>query len=147
MPRVDFYHLQNKPLEEVLPKLLEKAYETGKNIKIKIGNPERVETINSHLWTYDDEAFLPHGSAKDGNTKMQPIFLTFDDENPNDAEFLFLIDGAKENINGFERVFNIFDGDDAEALNKAREFWKELKSGDADLHYWQLINGKWTEKV
>ena len=46
MSRVDFYHLQNQTLENVLPKLLEKAYETGKKVKIKVGNEERVEFIN-----------------------------------------------------------------------------------------------------
>ena len=43
MSRVDFYHLQNQRLEDVLPKLLEKAYGTGKKIVVKIGNEERVE--------------------------------------------------------------------------------------------------------
>lgn len=47
MSRVDFYHLQNQTLENVLPKLLEKAYETGKKVKIKVGNEERVEFINT----------------------------------------------------------------------------------------------------
>lgn len=66
MTRVDFYHLQKQTLEQVLPKLLEKAYSTGKNIKIKVGNEMRVEFINSHLWTFDDTSFIPHGSKKDG---------------------------------------------------------------------------------
>ena len=48
--RIDFYHLQNQNLEDVLPKLLSKAYSTGQKIVIKIGTPERVEFINTHLW-------------------------------------------------------------------------------------------------
>lgn len=57
MSRVDFYHLQNQTLENVLPKLLEKAYETGKKVKIKVGNEERVEFINTFLWTFNDQSF------------------------------------------------------------------------------------------
>ena len=57
MTQIDFYHLQKQTLEAVLPKLLEKAYGTGKKIKVKIGNPERVEFINSILWTYEEESF------------------------------------------------------------------------------------------
>ena len=34
MSRVDFYHLQNQTLENDLAKVLEKAYETGKKVKI-----------------------------------------------------------------------------------------------------------------
>lgn len=64
MTRVDFYHLQQKSLEDVLPPLLQKAYSTGKRIKIKTPNEERTEYINSLLWTFNDESFLPHGSKK-----------------------------------------------------------------------------------
>ena len=88
MAQIDFYHLQKQTLEAVLPKLLGKAYGTGKKIKVKIGNPERVEFINSILWTYEDESFLPHGSKKDGSAEEQPIWLTAGEDNPNSAEFL-----------------------------------------------------------
>ena len=47
MTRVDFYHIQKAPLEQVLPKLCEKAYATKKRIKILLGIDERVEFINS----------------------------------------------------------------------------------------------------
>ena len=92
MPQADFYHLQKQTLENVLPKLLEKAYATGKRIKVKIGNEERVEFINGILWTYDDQSFIPHGSKKDGFAEDQPVWLTAGDDNPNNAEFLFLVD-------------------------------------------------------
>ena len=148
--RVDFYHLQRQVLEDVLPKLLEKAYLTGKKIKVKVGTEPRIEFLNSLLWTYNDEAFLPHGSKKDGNAELQPIFLSSDSDNPNNADFLFLTDGAKANSEEllcFERVFNIFDGNNSEVLNQARNFWRELKELKAELHYWQQdTNGKWNEK-
>lgn len=151
MSRVDFYHLQNQSLENVLPKLLEKAYETGKQIKIKIGNEERVEFINALLWTYDDQSFIPHGSKKDGFAELQPIWLSINDDNPNKAEMLFLVDGAKtniENINDFTRVFNIFDGNSESAVAEAREFWKELKTAEAELYYWQQDEqGRWKQKA
>ena len=148
--RVDFYHLQKQILDDVLPKLLEKAYSTGKKIKVKVGTEQRVDFLNSLLWTYNEESFLPHGSKKDANAELQPIWLSDDEQNPNRAEFLFLVDGATETpdvLETFERVFNIFDGNSNEALNKAREFWKQLKSANAELHYWQQSNdGRWSEK-
>ena len=76
MTRTDFYHLQSQNLETVLPKLLEKAYSTGKSIVVRVGTAERVEFLNALLWTYDDQSFLPHGSSKDGNAELQPIWLT-----------------------------------------------------------------------
>ena len=151
MSRVDFYHLQRQTLDEVLPKLLEKAYETGQKILVKIGNEERVEFINSLLWTYNDQSFLPHGSKKDGNGDIQPIWLTAENDNPNGASLLFLVDGAEasmETVAAFSRIFNIFDGDNSEAVQKSREFWKALKAAEYECHYWQQDDaGKWTSKA
>ena len=150
MSRIDFYHLQKQSLDEVLPVLLNKAYATGKRILLKIGKPEDMERINSWLWTYSDESFLPHGSKKDGFAEQQPIWLTSDDDNPNQAEFLFLADGAEvsiEIITKFERVFNIFDGRSEEALSQARRLWKTYKDAGNEVYYWQQSDrGAWQQK-
>jgi DNA polymerase-3 subunit chi len=149
MTKVDFYHLQKQTLEDILPRLLEKALESGKKAKVKIGNEERVEFINLLLWTYKDFSFLPHGSKKDGNADRQPVWLSSGEDNPNDAEFLFLVDGARASdgeLEKFARVFNIFDGNEENALNQARDFWKRLKDGSFELSYWQQENGRWTAK-
>lgn len=150
MSRVDFYHLQNKRLEDVLPKLLEKVYAINKRAVVRIGNNERVDFLNSLLWTYDEQSFLPHGSKKDGMSEMQPIWLTSENDNPNEAEFLFLVDGAEANIEEiqkYERIFNIFDGNSAESLDRARAFWKELKQQSIDIFYWQQNqSGSWEQK-
>ena len=151
MTQVDFYHLQKQSLENVLPKLLEKAYATGKPIKVKVGNEERVEFINSALWSYDEQSFLPHGSKKDGFGEDQPIWISAGDDTPNQAVFLFLVDGAAvslDMLSQYERVFNIFDGNSEAALNQARTFWKELKTSSNTINYWQQDDaGKWNKKA
>ena len=143
MTRVDFYHLQKQTLEQVLPKLLEKAYSLGKAIK--------VEFINSQLWTFDDTSFIPHGSKKDGFAEEQPIWLSAGDDNPNHATLLFLVDGADispDDAQNFERIFNIFDGNDENALGLARGQWKQFKSSGLETYYWQQeSSGKWIQKA
>ena len=150
MSRVDFYHLQQQTLEQVLPKLLEKAYKTKQNIVVKVGNDERVEFLNSQLWTFDDTSFIPHGSRKDGFGEQQPIWLTAGEDNPNQATMMFLVDGASaslEALGKFERVFNIFDGNSPSAVDQARLFWKELKAAEnMEVYYWKKDeNGRWTQ--
>lgn len=151
MTRIDFYHLQKTPLEQVLPRLTEKAYATKKRIKILVGTEERVEFINSLLWTYNEESFLPHGSKKDGFVEDQPIFISAGEENENGAALLILVDGAEpevSSLNNFERVLNIFDGNNEVALNNARTYWKEIKTQGFELHYWQQnMNGSFEQKV
>lgn len=151
MSRVDFYHLQKQTLDEVLPKLLLKAYSTGHRILVKVGTAERVEFINNWLWTFSDESFLPHGSKKDGFANQQPIWITADDENANTADYLFLVDGADCDVSmvrAFERVFNIFDGNSQTALQQARDMWKKYKDVGSEIHYWQQNSaGVWENKV
>ena len=151
MTRVDFYHLQTAPLEQILPKLCEKAYNTGKHIKILLETEDRIEFINSLLWTYDEESFLPHGSKKDGFADEQPIFISTSEDNENNADILILADGAIldiEKLKPYERVLNIFDGNNEHALNNARQYWKELKTLNCELHYWQQKdNGSFEQKI
>lgn len=82
---------------------------------------------------------------------MQPIWLSAGDDNPNGATMLFLVDGAKIDLDGlkqYERVFNIFDGNSETAVNAARTFWKELKGAGEEIYYWQQEdNGRWKQKA
>ena len=151
MARIDFYHLQKSVVEQALPRLLEKAYANGKPILVKIGNEARVEFLNTALWTYDDQSFLPHGSNKDGNAELQPIWLTSGDDNPNGAKMLFLVDGAKIDVADlpqFERIFNLFDGSNDENLQQARDFWRRIKEAGHECFYWQQDDaGRWQQKA
>src|SRR5438128_3485978 len=92
MTEVLFYHLQNMSLEAVLPPLLEKSLERGWRVVVQAASEERVEALDSHLWTYRDDSFLPHGTWRDRDAADQPIILAVDDGNPNRASVRFLID-------------------------------------------------------
>jgi DNA polymerase-3 subunit chi len=144
-----FYHLQNVPLEKVLPQLLEKSLERGWRAIVRAGGPERLEAINSLLWTYSDDSFLPHGTRSDGPPELEPVFLTVEDENPNAANVLFLVDGAAPgDLAPYDRCVLMFDGRDEAALGAAREHWKRLKAGGHDATYWQQNDqGRWEKKA
>ncbi|MFN3627323.1 DNA polymerase III subunit chi [Parvibaculum sp.] len=149
MTEVLFYHLQNVPLEKVLPQLLEKSLERGWRAIVRAGGPERLEAINSLLWTYSDDSFLPHGTRSDGPPELEPVFLTVEDENPNAANVLFLVDGAAPgDLAPYDRCVLMFDGRDEAALGAAREHWKRLKAGGHDATYWQQNGqGRWEKKA
>jgi DNA polymerase-3 subunit chi len=133
-----FYHLQNAPLEKVLPQLLEKSLERGWRAIVRAGGLERLEALNSLLWTYSDDSFLPHGTRADGPAELEPVFLTVEDENPNGANVIFLVDGAEPgDLTPYERCVLMFDGRDEAALGAAREHWKRIKAEGHDATYWQ----------
>jgi DNA polymerase III subunit chi len=145
---VGFYHLLSTPLERALPRLLERALGQGHRIVVQAGSPERVEHLNALLWTYDEAGFLPHGSARDGNPGAQPIWLTHESENPNGASILFLVDGvAMEDLTGFTRCIDMFDGNNSEAVAAARDRWRAASAAGHTLTYWQQTEKGWEKKA
>jgi DNA polymerase-3 subunit chi len=149
MTEIGFYHLQRTPLERALPMLLEKVLERGFRAVVIAGSEERVEALDTALWTYRDDSFLPHGSARDGNAEAQPIWLTVEDENPNGASVLVLTDGTDSpHLDRFERCLLMFDGTDEEALAAARRRWQTYKSAGHTLTYnQQTEQGGWDKKA
>ena len=149
MTEVLFYHLERAPLEDVLPGLLEKCLERSWRVVVQAGSEERVAALDAHLWTYRDEAFLPHGTAKDGNPAAQPIWLTGGSDTPNGAKVRFLVDGAAgEDFAAYDRIVYLFDGRDAEALTQARGAWTAAKAAGHAATYWQQSeSGRWEKKA
>ena len=94
MTEILFYQLKGQTLEQVLPPLLQKSLERGWRVVVQASSEERVEALDAHLWTWRDDAFLPHGTARDSEAAEQPIVLTASAENPNGAAVRFLVDGA-----------------------------------------------------
>jgi DNA polymerase-3 subunit chi len=149
LTEVLFYHLQRQPLEHVLPTLLERSLARGWRVVVEAGSEERVEALDAHLWTYAEVSFLPHGSAKDGDLDRQPIALVTGSSNPNAAAVRFFVDGAlPDEVEGYDRVVLLFDGNDEDAVEAARVRWKALKAAGHDLTYWQQSDeGRWEKKA
>jgi DNA polymerase-3 subunit chi len=150
MTEIRFYHLTLKPLEAVLPVMLERTLNRdGRRAVVMAASEARVEALNAHLWTYDDRGFLPHGSRVDGHAERQPIWLTDGDEIPNGASVLFLTDGAQSaHLDGVELVCDLFDGNDPDATAAARDRWTACKEAGHTLTYWQQTErGGWEQKA
>jgi DNA polymerase-3 subunit chi len=150
MAEMLFYHLQRQPLEKVLPALLEKSLARGWRVVVQASSDERVEALDAHLWTYRDDAFLPHGTDREQDPAAQPVLLTTRDHNPNRAEVRFLIDGADvpADAAGYERIVLLFDGEDSDALAAARERWTQAKAQGLATTYWQADEeGRWQRKA
>ncbi|MBC27424.1 MAG: DNA polymerase III subunit chi [Rhodospirillaceae bacterium] len=148
MTEIRFYHLFSMPLEKALPVLLEKVVERHWRALIVTDSLKRVSELDSRLWTYKPSSFLPHGMVGDKDAELQPILLTHKDENSNDANVLFLVDGAEsKHIGKFEICCLLFDGNDTDGLIKVREAWASYKNeGHKVIYLQQEPSGKWSEK-
>lgn len=146
---VYFYHLESRTLEQVLPTLLERSLERGWRAAVQAASEERVEALNTLLWTYREDSFLPHGTASDGPPVAQPIYLTTEEDNPNDAAVRFLVDGATlEDASPYTRVVYVFDGHDGSAVTQARAAWTAATEKGYAVSYWQQDgDGRWQQKA
>jgi DNA polymerase-3 subunit chi len=146
---VMFYHLERQPLEKVLPLLVSKTLDRGWRAVIQAGSQERLEALDQALWTFNDDSFLPHGTAKTGFAADQPVYLTTGDDTPNGAGVRFLVDGARTaQFTGLERIVYMFAGNEAEAVETARAEWKAAKAAGCAVTYWQQTEaGTWQKKA
>ncbi|MES1157376.1 MAG: DNA polymerase III subunit chi [Alphaproteobacteria bacterium] len=150
MAELWFYHLERSEIEKALPPLLERCLERGWRAIVRGGSTERLDALDTHLWTFRDESFLPHARDEGRvDTSRQPVLLTTKAGNPNNAKALFLIDGAEPgDLAAFERACLIFDGRDEDALNSARSRWKEAKAAGVAASYWrETASGKWEKQA
>lgn len=148
MTDIRFYHMITKRLEQALPELLAKAITVQPRIVIKAGSRERIEALDSLLWTFDAGSFLPHGYIRDGNEADQPIWLTTEDDNPNGAQMLVLADGATSSlVKDYALCCEFFDGNDEESVLAARARWSAYKAEGHELTYYQQDEqGRWIKK-
>jgi len=145
-PEIRFYHLERQSLEHALPALLNKIYKGGHKIVVKCTDEGAVESLDNLLWVYRPDVFLPHGSKKIGQAEHQPIWLTADDENPNDAAVLVAANGAEyEAKKEYTIICDIFDGRHEESLTAARKRWSNLKSQNHNLTYWKQNEKGWEQ--
>jgi DNA polymerase-3 subunit chi len=147
MSEIRFYHLTRKSLEQALPELLSKAYSRGKRVVVRTENEKDVEKFNEILWTFNPGSFIPHGSKKDGEAALQPIWITEAKENPNVADTLFILGSATdEGIGDYELSCLIFEEGDEQGISKARERWKTYKDAGHEVAYWQQTEKGWENK-
>ena len=149
MAELGFYHLTRTPLDQALPRLLGRVLAQGGRAQVLVGNAERLGPLDDSLWKCADPDWLPHGTAAMGHAEMQPVWLTEHDEPAaNGAKFLFLVDGASSaRLGEYDRVFDLFDGNDEAALAAARARWKAAKQAGHGLSYWQQGERGWEKKA
>lgn len=150
MAEVRFYHLSERPLETVLPVMLERSLERGWRALVRGTDPARLEALSHALWTWRDESFLAHGTPADGTAHLQPIWLCCERGNPNRANALFLVDGAEaeaEELAAMELSAILFDGLDTAAVERARGQWRMVTGAGLRAVYWaQDERGAWVKR-
>ena len=149
MAELWFYHLENASVDEALPELLTKLMERGGRAVVCSQEETRLDHLDSHLWTFREESFRPHGRADAEHVEHPPIVLSDRTDNPNSASMLFCLDGADPgDVSAWDRVVVMFEASDETSLARARALWAAQKKSDIAISYWrQNEMGRWERKA
>lgn len=146
-----FYHLTRAPLAQTLGLLLGKSRANGWRVVVRGVDADGIAALDAALWLGPDDGFLPHGIAGGPHDAEQPILLTTGDADPaNGAQCLMTVHGAgvsAADVEAFERVCILFDGNDTSAVDVARGQWSALKQAGASAQYWSEASGAWEKKA
>jgi DNA polymerase-3 subunit chi len=135
---IGFYHLTKTALPEALARLLDRTLQSGQRALVLCPDAARLKALDTALWACAEPVWLPHGTAADGDADLQPVWLSTEPEPANGARFLFLVDGADTERSGeFDRVFDLFDGNEPEKVVAARLRWSAAKVGGHVMTYWK----------
>jgi DNA polymerase-3 subunit chi len=146
MAEIGFYHLTRSTLAQALPQLLGRTLATGQRALVVGRDAAGLTALSTALW--QQPTWLPHGTPEDGDADLQPIWLSAEAEPLNGARYLFLVDGASsDRIKDFDRVFDLFDGNDPDAVAAARLRWKIARDAGHNLAYWQQTETGWQKKA
>ncbi|MEI4470173.1 DNA polymerase III subunit chi [Frigidibacter sp. MR17.24] len=151
-----FYHLTRSSLEDTVATILSRALEMGWRVVLRCpaDGAALAARLDERLWTRDGGAegtgFLPHGRAGGPQDAAQPVLICEGPRDAGPAQALMAVGGAEvaaAEIAGHERVWILFDGNDPEALARARDQWRDLTGAGAAAQYWSEEGGRWEKKT
>ncbi len=146
MADIGFYHLTRTNFFAALPALLGRTLGLNERALVVCAEAAQLQQLDTALWQSQSPDWLPHGTNATAHPEWQPIFLTLDGTaNPAGAKFLFRIGGAVADFAAFTRVFDLFDGNDEEAVLAARSRWREAKEAGHGLTYWKQEDTGWVK--
>lgn len=143
-----FYHLTRSMPGQLLPMLIGKSIQAGWRVEVRGRDRARQAALDETLW--QGQGFLPHGLAGGAHDARQPALLTVEGQAAANAPAcLISLDGAEVAVPecaAMERVCIIFDGNDPDALERARGQWRDLKAAGVAAEYWSEADGRWERK-
>lgn len=145
MTAIGFYHLSRSAVTQALPRLLSRTLASGQRALVVGRTAAGLDILSAALWAQPE--WLPHGSSAEGDPDLQPIWLSLAAEALNGARYLFLTEEAEAaGLDRFDRVFDMFDGNNPAAVEAARQRWRAAKSTGHTLVYWQQTETGWESK-
>ncbi len=140
---INFYQVDDIIYKSIAP-LLMKVLDEDKKALIYCQNEQQVSEIDNGLWSFSKTKFIAHGTK---TTKLdpakQPVFITDELENSNQAEYLITLGEVEENfLKQFGKIFYFFSSGN---VVDARKLWVKYKEQSFALNFYKKDGGGWSK--
>ena len=139
-PRVDFYHLRQCGIDQLLRfscRLAEKAWKTGHRVFLYTEDESTARRLDDLMWSYSDSSFLPHCRQGDADEAGCAVLVG---HQLTDAthDLLINLSGRMPSQPGvFQRIAEIIDETPA-TLERGRQRYADYKQRELPLHYHEI---------
>ena len=135
MARADFYLIQKARFREepllLVCELARKAFDANLSTLVLARDADQAEQLDDLLWSFDEDAYIPHQLAGDDEDELAPVLIAGPDvDTPMRALVINLRDAAVPG--NVERVLEVVPADDG-ARGPLRERWKQYQVRGFDL--------------
>ena len=141
---INFYQV-DETISKSLAPLLIKILDENKKAFIFCNNANQIKEIDTSLWSYGRNKFIPHITIFDQefDLERQPILISNKTENANKADYLIFLNEVEESfISKFSRVFYFFEEGN---LSTAKNIAKKLKIIATKFNSYKKEDGKWVK--
>lgn len=118
MAKVDFYVLSSDGefvRQQFACRLAEKAYKLENRVHINVANAETVQKLDTLLWTFRDDSFVPHHVLETSPDHVNaPVTISCDSLPSEECDLLInLAETIPDRAETFPRIAEIVSSDDA----------------------------------
>lgn len=139
--KIDFYILEAASGQKSLHfacKLIEKAWSDQQKVYIHTNSQEEAERMDTLLWTYREDSFLPHNLYQATDDFPPPVQIGFADHPKHHQDLLL---NLRQEIPDFYKQFNrvieiVFS--DAHVQQLARERYKQYRDQGCELNTYKI---------
>lgn len=134
MVTIDFYLTNDSTIEacyKLVCQLVDKAYQQKRSVYIHANSEPEAQTLDDLLWTFRDDAFIPHSLISQTDTNIQ-IGHNIEPKKFNDI-LINLTNEVPKFFQQFQRVLEIVPQSSKELARKKFRFYRD-KSCEISSH-------------
>ena len=141
MPKVTVEYLNlgqaRATLGQAAARMAASHHQAGRRVMILAQDQGQAAELDRALWTYEQNSFLPHALAGAPDQADEPIIISTDLANPNQATVLIAARAMDQMpLDGFQYLVQLLPASEGPELNACRACYKALKDdGEVDLVY------------